>query len=131
MDQLSGGDGADTFTYTNLQDGLWTGGSTFERVSDFVIGSDRFDLDVLPTTIQTLGSASALSCNAIGSLLNSTVFVANGVATFSYTGSGGTRTFIAFNDATAGFNQSTDALVEITGYSYAQGSSSLGQITLV
>ncbi|MFN9243266.1 MAG: bluetail domain-containing putative surface protein [Cyanobacteriota bacterium] len=131
MDQLRGGAGADTFTYTNLQDGLWTGGSTFERVSDFVIGNDRFDLDVLPTTIQTLGSASALSCNAIASLLNSTVFVASGVATFSYTGSGGTRTFIAFNDTTAGFNQNTDALVEITGYSYAQGSSSLSQITLV
>ena len=130
-DLVSGGADADTFIYTNLQDGLWDGGATFERISDFVVGTDRFALSTVPTTIKTLGATTALSATAIGNLLNSTTFGANGAATFSFTSAGTTRTFIAFNDTTAGFNLSTDALVEITGYSLATGSSSLSQITLV
>lgn len=64
-------------------------------------------------------------------MLTSSAFVANGAATFTFTGGGTTRTFIAFNDTTAGFQLGTDALVEITGLSYAAGSSSISQISLV
>ena len=131
MDRLTGGAEADTFVYTNLQDGLWAGGTKFESVSDFVVGTDKFDISMVPTAIQTLGQASALNPTAIGSLLSSTNFLANGVATFSYASSGTTRTFIAFNDSVAGFNLSTDAVVEITGFKYATGSTALSQITLV
>lgn len=131
MDVLSGGADNDTFTYTNLQDGLWGGGSTFERITDFVVGSDRFDVNIVPASIQTLGAATALNSSAIGKVLSNTVFVANGAATFTFTAGGTTRTFIALNDSTAGFQLGTDALLEITGYSYAAGMSSLSQISLV
>jgi hypothetical protein len=131
MDVLSGGADSDTFTYTNLQDGLWGGGSTFERISDFVVGSDIFDVSTVPASIQTLGATTALNTTSISKVLSSTAFVANGAATFTFTGGGTTRTFIAFNDSTAGFQLGTDALVEITGFTYAGGNSSLGQINLV
>jgi len=35
----------------------------------------------------------------------------NSAASFTF----GTRTFVAINDATSGFSQTTDAIIEITG----------------
>jgi Ca2+-binding RTX toxin-like protein len=130
-DVLTGGGGADTFDYSRLSDALWNGWSSFERISDFVVGEDQLDVNTIPAAIQTLGSVTALSTSAIGSLLNSARFGANTVTTFQYSNAGTTRTFLAFNDATAGFNSCTDALVEISGFSYGAGTSSLNQITLV
>ncbi|MCS5693727.1 hypothetical protein NZK33_17350, partial [Cyanobium sp. FGCU-6] len=132
MDVLSGGADADIFTYTDLVDALWTGGGTVERISDFVVGIDQFDLGIVPSEIRTLGVASGLDCAAISVLLNLMDFAANGAATFlTIASSGTTRTFIGFNDANAGFDPATDALVEITGYTFANGATSLSQITLV
>jgi hypothetical protein len=39
------------------------------------------------------------------------VFTANSAARFTF----GTRTFVAINDATAGFSATTDAIIEVTG----------------
>ena len=128
---LTGGSGADTFDYTNMNEALWNGWSSFERITDFVVGVDTMDVNTIPATIQTLGSTTALTTVAIGNLLNSATFAANNVATFTYNNAATTRSFIAFNDATAGFNSCTDALVEISGFSYGAGASSLNQITLV
>ena len=98
-----------------------------------MVGLDRFDVTTVPaaSAFRNLGSVSALTRSGIGSLLNATNFVTNGAATFTSGSGANLRTFLAFNDATAGFNASTDAIVEITGYSYANAGLSLAQITLV
>jgi serralysin len=57
--------------------------------------------------------------------------VANGAATFSFGSGTSRRSFIAFNDATAGYNASSDAMLEISGFSYASGFTSLAQISIV
>ena len=136
LDALNGGNGADTFMYTTLTDAIVGGTSSapsFERISGFTVGEDRFDLTTLPEAggFRNLGSVTALTRSAIGTLLNASNFVANGAATFTAGSGAGQRTFIAFNNATAGYNASTDAIVEITGYGFAGGASTLAQITLV
>ncbi|MEB3334323.1 MAG: bluetail domain-containing putative surface protein, partial [Cyanobacteriota bacterium] len=130
-DVLTGGAGADTFAYTQLKEAKWTGYGPVEKVTDFVVGSDAFDVATVPASINVLGSATALTTTAISNLLSSGVFQANAVASFNTSSNGITRSFLAFNDDVAGFNACTDGLVEITGFTYAMGFSSLNQITLV
>jgi serralysin len=86
---------------------------------DFSIGTDTLNgpTAVTAANINKLGSVAALDSPSISALLTSTTFLANRAATFSYADpSGVSRSFIAINDATAGFSASTDAIVEITGY---------------
>lgn len=132
LDVLTGGSGSDSFGYTTLTDAVIGGTGAaplFERINDFVIGQDNFDVSTVPVagSFRTLGAVNDLTASAIGILLNANTFQANGAATFSY----GSRTFIAFNNATAGFSSTTDAIVEITGCSYAAGFNSLSQISIV
>ena len=47
--------------------------------------------------------------------MNATDFAANFAAQFTFGSGSTTRTFVAINDAVAGFNQATDAIVEVTG----------------
>lgn len=68
---------------------------------------------------------------ALGSLLSATTCVANGAATFSFGSGTSLRSFIAFNDATGGFNPTSDAVLEISGFSYASGFNTLAQISIV
>jgi Ca2+-binding RTX toxin-like protein len=136
LDVLSGGNGVDTFVYTTLTDAIIGGTAaapSFERISGFTVGQDRFDLTTLPGAggFKALGAVTALTTKAIGTLLNASDFVANGAATFTSGSGAGQRTFIAFNNDTAGFSASTDAVVEITGYGFAGGASTLAQISLV
>jgi len=136
LDVLRGGDGADTFVYTLLTDAI-TGGTasapTFEKVTDFRVGLDQFDVSTLPPTggFKNLGAVAYLTSAGIGTLLNPTNFVGNGAATFTYGSGSALRTFIAFNNAADGYSSIADAVVEITGYSFASGFNSLSQITLV
>jgi Ca2+-binding RTX toxin-like protein len=133
LDTLTGGGGADRFDYTTLSDGLMVVSATsvlqFERISDFVIGQDLIDVATSPPTngFKTLGVQSSLTSGSIAALLNSSNFVANGAATFGF----GSRTFLALNNADAGFSSASDAVLEITGFSYASGFSSLSQISFV
>ncbi|MFN9659111.1 MAG: bluetail domain-containing putative surface protein [Cyanobacteriota bacterium] len=131
VDLLTGGSGADTFDYSSLNDALWNGGSNFERITDFVVGVDRLDVNTIPSAVKTLGAPTALTSAAISTLLNSTSFAANDVASFSYGSNGTIRSFVAINDSSAGFNICADGLIEITGFSFSTGSASLSQITLV
>jgi len=136
LDILIGGAGADTYVYTTLTDGIVGGTSatpTFEKIIGFTVGSDRFDVTTPPPSggFKNLGAAATLTIPGISGLLSATNFVANGAATFTFGSGAGLRTFIAFNDGTAGFNSSTDAVQEITGYSFASGFSSLSQINIV
>ena len=136
LDSLTGGSGADTFVYTTLSDGS-VGGSasarTFEKIIGFTVGLDRFDLTTVPPAggFRNLGAVAGLNDTALGSLLSATTFVANGAATFSFGSGTSLRSFIAFNDASGGYNASSDAVLEISGFSYASGFTSLAQISLV
>ncbi|MFN9630187.1 MAG: bluetail domain-containing putative surface protein, partial [Cyanobacteriota bacterium] len=130
-DVLTGGAGDDRYDYTIVKESQWFGYGSVEKITDFVVGADMFDVATVPAAIKVVGSTTALTTSAIGALLSSTVFLANDVASFSSTTNGITRSFVAFNDGVAGFSSSTDGLVEITGYTYATGFSSLSQIALV
>ena len=136
LDVLNGGNGADTFTYTTLTDAIvggTTSAPTFEKIIGFTVGADRFDLTTVPGAggFKTLGAVTALTTSAIGTLLSASNFVANGAATFTAGSGASQRSFIAFNNATAGYGSTTDAIVEITGYGFAGGASGLGQINLI
>jgi Ca2+-binding RTX toxin-like protein len=133
LDTLTGGSGADRFDFNTLSHGLFVVASSgvlqFERVSDFVIGQDMIDVATPPPIngFKNFGVQSSLTSSSIATLLNSSNFVANGAATFGF----GSRAFLALNNGDAGFSSATDAVLEITGYSFASGFSSLSQISFV
>ena len=54
---------------------------------------------------------ATLDATGIAARLTNTVFAANFAAQFTF----GTRTFVAINNATAGFSATTDAIIEVTG----------------
>jgi hypothetical protein len=56
-------------------------------------------------------AVATLDATGIAARLTTTVFTANSAARFTF----GTRTFVAINDATAGFSATTDAIIEVTG----------------
>ena len=115
-DVLTGLGGADTFQYTALTDSLLTG---FDRITDFAIGTDRLDGPTAVTAANTkeLGTVATFNQASISAVLTTAVFGANQAATFTYGSGIGTRTFLALNNATAGFSSTTDSIIEITGYS--------------
>ncbi|MEB3332686.1 MAG: bluetail domain-containing putative surface protein, partial [Synechococcaceae cyanobacterium] len=136
LDLINGGNGTDTIVLTTLTDAIIGGSSSspqFEKVSGFTVGEDRFDLATTPPagSFKTLGSVSALTTSAITTLLSTSNFQANGAATFTFGSGASQRTFIAFNDAVAGYRSGTDAIVELTTFNYASGFNSLSQISLV
>jgi Ca2+-binding RTX toxin-like protein len=136
LDNLTGGLGVNSFVYTLLTDGIvggTTAARTFERIVDFTVGRDRFDVSTAPAAgaFRNLGALSGLTNAALTTLLSATNFGSSGAATFTYGSGTALRTFIAFNDGSAGFNAITDAVVEITGYRFASGFSSLSEISIV
>jgi serralysin len=52
----------------------------------------------------------------ISAVLTTAFFGANQAGTFTFGSGSDTRTFLALNDATAGFSSTSDCLIEITGY---------------
>lgn len=72
---------------------------------------------MIPSKITNLGAVTAFEPTTIYAALTNTAFLANsGVAFTSLDPVGINRTFVALNDNIDGFSASTDALVEITGY---------------
>ncbi|MEB3334412.1 MAG: choice-of-anchor L domain-containing protein [Cyanobacteriota bacterium] len=122
-DVLTGGGGAggdttaDSFKVGALGDSLLAG---FDRVTDLVIGVDGIDGPNAVTALNlkdNVGTVAALTQAGIQAVLTSTNFLKSGASTFTF-GSGSTqRTFLALNNGTAGFSETTDAIVENTGYS--------------
>ncbi|WP_442939257.1 VCBS domain-containing protein [Nostoc sp.] len=110
-DLLTGGNDADTFRFA-LTDSLL---SNFDRITNLQIGTDVIDGPhaVSAANLRKLGAAISLDAVGVGALLNNTNFVANGAATFT----SGSRRFVALNDNIAGFQSSSDAVIEITGFS--------------
>jgi hypothetical protein len=54
---------------------------------------------------------TTLDATGIAARLTTAVFTANSAAQFTF----GSRSFVAINDATAGFSATTDAIIEVTG----------------
>ena len=123
IDILTGVAGADTFRFA-AGDALISGSTTlsFDRITDFTIGGPNGDsLDgvnaVSAGNLRKLGTVGVdLTSSSLTTLLTTTNFTANGASAFTFGAGAGLRTFIALNDATAGFNASQDSVVEITGY---------------
>jgi serralysin len=120
-DTLTGLGGADTFRYANLGDSLL---NQYDRITELQVGVDQIDgpSQVITGKVRQLGTVSSLSQSAIQQVLTTSQFVANGAASFTF----GSRTFLALNDAIAGFNSSRDSIIEITGYS-----GNLGQLGII
>ena len=110
-DTLTGGAGNDTFVTTNFRDSRL---GEIDRIEDFEIGQDQIQgLNAITSTdIDQLGSISGLKETSIQNLLTEIVFEAQTGATFMVA----SRTFLALNDNTAGFQASKDVIIDITGY---------------
>ncbi len=130
-DLVTGLDGSDTIVLPRLTDSLLGTATapTFDHITDLITGVDRIDAPVartLATAVNpvVLGSVADLTSTGIAALLSAAVFPAltttssGGAATFTFNDPlAGTRTFLAINNGTGGFSASTDAIVEITGFS--------------
>jgi hypothetical protein len=114
-DILTGGAGADTFSFASLSTSNL---ANYDRITDFAIGTDKLNAPtaVRANNLKELGAVSTFDLTGISTLLTATSFAANRAATFSFDDAAGRRTFLAINDATAGFSATNDAIVEITGF---------------
>ena len=109
-DLLTGGLGRDRFNYTVLTDSLL---ANFDVITDFNANASN-DLLLVTTarsSFTNAGAVATLDNRGIIAKLNTTNFGINAAAQFTF----GTRFFVAINDGRAGFSQTTDAIIEITG----------------
>ncbi|MDB9492774.1 Calx-beta domain-containing protein [Dolichospermum circinale CS-534/05] len=109
-DTLTGGLGRDRFDYRTLADSLL---SNFDIITGLNAnaGNDLFLVSTARSVFSNVGSVVTLDATGIAARLTTAVFTANSAAQFTF----GTRTFVAINDATAGFSATTDAIIEVTG----------------
>jgi len=109
-DSLTGGLGVDRFDYRGLTDSLL---SNFDVVSDFnaTSGNDLFLVTTARTGFFDVGSVATLDTAGVAAKLTAAAFTVNSAAQFTF----GSRTFVAINNATAGFSATTDAIIEVTG----------------
>jgi len=114
-DNLNGGAGKDTFKLALADSRL----ANYDKITNFAIGTDRLDgpTAVTAANLRELGTVTALTQKGISAVLTTATFVRKGAATFSFVDGGATRTFLALNNDTAGFQAASDAIVEISGYS--------------
>ncbi|MFN5874591.1 MAG: beta strand repeat-containing protein, partial [Aphanizomenon sp.] len=109
-DSLTGGLGVDRFDYRVLTNSLL---SNFDVVTDFNAntGNDLFLVTIARTGFSNAGIVATLDTTGIAAQLTNTTFTVNSAAQFTF----GSRTFVAINNATAGFGATTDAIIEVTG----------------
>ena len=120
-DSLTGNGGVDTFLYNTVVSAIISGTTSpsFERITDLAIGTDGLDGPnaVSAANVKQLGDVgSSLTSDSITALLTTTNFLASGASTFTFGSGAGLRTFIALNDTIAGYDSTTDGIIEITGY---------------
>ncbi|MDD1428820.1 calcium-binding protein, partial [Dolichospermum sp. ST_sed9] len=113
-DTLIGGLGTDRFDYRTLSDSVF---SNFDVITDFnaTAGNDLFVISTTPTGFSNAGTVATLDTAGITASLTNTVLTANSAAQFTFGTGISTRSFVAINDATAGFSATTDAIIEVTG----------------
>ena len=106
-DRLTGGAGMDRFAAA-LTDSQIATGTDF--ITDFVIGSDVFDgpTAVTAANISKVTSSSAFSETSIAAALNTTNFGAGRASLLTFKDG----TYLALNNATAGWNASTDFVLK-------------------
>ena len=109
-DTLTGGAGIDKFGYKTLTDSLL---ANFDVITDFnaTTSNDLFLVTTARAGFTNAGAVATLDNAGIIAKLTTTNFAANFAAQFTF----GTRSFVAINDATAGFSATTDAIIEVTG----------------
>ena len=109
-DTLTGGLGVDRFDYRTLADSVF---SSFDVITDFnaTTDNDLFFVSTARTAFSNAGSVTTLDKAGIAAKLTTAVFAPNSAAQFTF----GIRSFVALNDATAGFSVTTDAIIEVTG----------------
>lgn len=114
-DILTGLSGADTFKFALADTRL----SGMDRITDLAIGTDFIDgsSSCSAANLIEFGSVVSLAAADIATVLNSSVFLANRAATFTYGSGASQRTFLALNDGTKGFQSASDGIIEITGFS--------------
>ncbi|GCL41077.1 calcium-binding protein [Dolichospermum planctonicum] len=112
-DALTGGLGVDRFDYRTLADSVF---SNFDVITDFnaTTGNDLLVVSTV-TSFYDAGAVAIFSTSEIAKNLPATVFTANSAAQFTLGTGANIRTFVAINDATAGFNATTDAIIEVRG----------------
>ena len=112
-DTLTGGLGVDRFDYRTLADSVF---SNFDVINGFnaTNGNDFFLVSTDRNGFSNAGSVTALNIAGIAARLTNAAFAANSAAQFTFGNGANTRTFVAINDATAGFNAATDAIIEVT-----------------
>jgi Ca2+-binding RTX toxin-like protein len=118
-DTLTGGLGVDRFDYRTLAHSAF---SIFDVITDFnaTTGNDLFLVTTARSGFNNVTTPVAtLDATGIAARLTTTVFTANSAAQFTF----GSRSFVAINDATAGFSATTDAIIEVTGLTGTLGSS--------
>jgi predicted outer membrane repeat protein len=122
-DTLIGGLGSDRFVYQNLTDSLL---ANFDVITDFnaTTGNDLFRVSTARAGFIDVGAVNTLDAAGIGAKLIAAAFGSNFAAQFNF----GQRTFVAINDTTAGFNASTDGIIEVTGFT---GIFSINNFTIV
>ena len=102
--------GADVFQFSPGDSMM----SSFDTINDLEIGTDKIMVrGPMGNEVTQLASTTSLRREDMSSLLNPTDFNAHAAVTFSMD----QRTFLAMNDARAGFQGNSDSMVEITGYS--------------
>jgi len=119
QDSLTGGSGTDKFTYTVLSDSLL---ANYDVITDYTSGEqiDAPSSIFAATLTSSIGTAASLSAAAISSVLTSGVFGASSARGFTVTGQSGT--FIALNDAVAGFNSATDSIIFLQNFTIGAAS---------
>ena len=115
-DLLTGLAGNDVFQLSSLRLSLL---GSMDRITDFSVGVDKLDgpTAVAAAQVARLGAVTALSEAALATLLTTQSFLPNKAATFTLGSGPTTRSFVALNDGTAGFQAANDGVVELTGYS--------------
>lgn len=126
-DTLTGGQGTDAFAFQFGQSTV----SATDRITDFTIGTDRIGLlssdastvitpssftraaDKTVTTLVNL--ANQVFTDANGALAGNQALGVNGAALVKVTSGAIAGTYLAVNDSTAGFQASSDLLVNLTG----------------
>lgn len=115
-DWLTGLGGNDVFRLGSLAQSLLPAA---DRLTDFEIGADRLDgpNPVAASDVARLAAVAELSEAGVAALLTPASFAPLKAATFSFGSGSASRSFVALNDAVAGFQLGSDAVLEITGYS--------------
>ena len=121
IDTLSGGSGADRFFFYNSSDdgNNATGGGPVERITDLEFAADTLDTRVQVTFAADVGAGTgaSLAASAGNAIAAAVALSGNPAAVVAAQFTFGGRTYLAIDQANAGFNDTDDLLFDITGAS--------------